>query len=195
MGPDIIVFTGDAINERAGLPRFRESLKSLNAKTGKFAVRGNIESWYFSDIDIFKDTGFRVLSNESLKLSKDGESFYISGVDYGFEDKASDLIDKIPSSSLNIFLYHTPDLIEDVSSEKVDLYLCGHTHGGQVRIPFYGSLITLSVHGKKYDMGLYKVDRTFVYVNRGLGTEGGNVPPVRFLCRPEITVFSITPAL
>ena len=195
MEPDIIVFTGDAINERAGLPRFRESLGELKAKTGKFAVRGNIESWYFSDIDILKDTGFRVLSNESLKLSKDGEFFYISGLDYGFEDKALQVIDKIPSSSLNIFLYHTPDLIEDLSSEKTDLYLCGHTHGGQVRFPLYGSLITLSVHGKKYDMGLYKVDRTFVYVNRGLGTEGGNVPPVRFLCRPEITVFSITPAL
>jgi predicted MPP superfamily phosphohydrolase len=191
---DVIVFTGDAINEPAGIPHFKKSLKSLKAKTGKFAVYGNIESWYFSDLELLKDTGFKLLNNESIKLSKDGEFFYISGIDYGSEENIPSIMKKIESSSLNIFLYHTPDLIENVSSEKVDLYLCGHTHGGQVRLPFYGSLITLSIHGKKYDMGEYKVGNTSVYVNRGLGTEGGSVPPVRFLCKPEITVFSITPA-
>ena len=76
---------------------------------------------------------------------------------------------------------------------NVDLYLCGHTHGGQIAMPFYGALITMSKFGKKYEAGMYTVGDTILYVNRGIGMDGGPAPRVRFLARPEITVFEIHP--
>lgn len=88
-------------------------------------------------------------------------------------------------------MYHSPDLVEDLPPNAVDLYVAGHTHGGQVALPFYGALVTLSRFGKKYEAGLYHVGDTTLYVNRGIGMEGGPAPRVRFCARPEITVFEI----
>ncbi|MEJ2705392.1 MAG: hypothetical protein P8Z79_23375, partial [Sedimentisphaerales bacterium] len=84
-------------------------------------------------------------------------------------------------------------LIEDITDFPVDLYLAGHTHGGQVALPFYGALVTLSEYGKEYESGKYQVGTTTLYVNRGIGMEGGPVPRVRFWARPEITVFEVMP--
>ena len=93
-----------------------------------------------------------------------------------------------------MLLYHYPDMIEEAAGPKLDLYLCGHTHGGQVALPLYGAMITLARHGKKYESGRYTVGGTTLYVNRGIGMEGGRVPRVRFCARPEITVLDIVPA-
>jgi predicted MPP superfamily phosphohydrolase len=73
------------------------------------------------------------------------------------------------------------------------LFLTGHVHGGQVALPFYGAIITLSKYGKKYEKGRYDIDGKVLYVNRGVGMEGDFVPRVRFFSRPEITVFHIRP--
>jgi predicted MPP superfamily phosphohydrolase len=73
----------------------------------------------------------------------------------------------------------------------VDLFLCGHTHGGQVRLPFWGAVITMSKHHKRFESGLYDVGGVPMYVNRGVGCEGGSAPRVRFLCRPEVAVFDL----
>lgn len=188
--PDIIVFTGDAINTEKGLNNFKENMGKLKASIGKYAVRGN---WDLGSQSIFSDAGFKLVDNNSYRLFKEDEVFYISGENYGFGKKAKDVVKNIPSDCFSIFLYHTPDLIEDISGEKVDLYLAGHTHGGQVRLPFYGAMVTLSKYGKKYEMGDYIVNNTYLYVNRGLGMEGGFVPRVRFLAKPEIAVFDIKP--
>ena len=104
----------------------------------------------------------------------------------------------------SIFLHHYPDLVEDLAgqnarlaedgeSRRVDLYLAGHTHGGQIALPFYGAIITLSEFGKKYESGMYKVADIVLYVNRGIGMDGGPSPRARFFARPEITVFEIKP--
>ena len=103
-------------------------------------------------------------------------------------------MENVPGDAFSVFLYHFPGLIEDVGDLNIDLYLAGHTHGGQIRLPFYGALVTLSRYGKKYEAGEYAVGDTILYVNRGIGMEGGLAPRVRFLCRPEITVFDIVPA-
>jgi predicted MPP superfamily phosphohydrolase len=90
-----------------------------------------------------------------------------------------------------VLLYHSPELIPFASKLGIDLYLCGHTHGGQVRLPFYGAVLTSSELGKQYDMGYYRLRDTHLYVSRGIGMEGMGAPRVRFLCPPEITLFSI----
>ena len=99
----------------------------------------------------------------------------------------------LSAERFGVLLHHYPDLIEEPAVSKVDLYLTGHTHGGQVALPLYGALITLSKHGKRYEAGKYVVGDTILYVNRGIGMEGGRVPRVRFWARPEITVFDIVP--
>jgi predicted MPP superfamily phosphohydrolase len=79
------------------------------------------------------------------------------------------------------------------TEEGIDLYLCGHTHGGQVRLPLIGPLLTSSHLGRQYVMGLYRSGRTHLYVSRGVGLEGLSAPRVRLLTRPEITMVTIRP--
>jgi predicted MPP superfamily phosphohydrolase len=74
----------------------------------------------------------------------------------------------------------------------VDLYLCGHTHGGQVRLPIYGAIITSSSLGKRYEMGPYVEQDTTLYISRGIGLEGLSAPRMRLLCPPEIILFSLS---
>lgn len=192
--PDLIVFTGDALNSATGLPRFKETLGALEARIGKFAVRGNIEDNRFPDTDLFGGTGFHHLSAESVELEKDGETFRVSGLDFARAGELRTALGGIPPDAYSLFLFHTPDLIEDLAGLGVDLYLCGHTRGGQVRMPFYGALVTLSRFGKRHEAGRYTVGRTTLYVSRGVGLERLPAPRVRFLCRPEVAVFDLSPA-
>jgi predicted MPP superfamily phosphohydrolase len=96
-----------------------------------------------------------------------------------------------PSSTFKLLLYHSPDLILEAAKRQVDLYLGGHTHGGQLRLPVLGPIVTGSVYGHKYDAGLFKEDDTWMYVSRGLGLEGAGMPRARFLCRPEIVYLEL----
>jgi uncharacterized protein len=192
LDPDLIVFTGDAINEREALQNFRTMMRGLKAKIGKYAVHG-IWDDNQEHSPLFVDTGFQPLRKEILGLSKDGERFRLAGFSFSFADEARRAVLDLGPNQYTIFLHHHPDLIEDLSDLHVDLYLSGHTHGGQVALPLYGALMTLSKFGKKYEAGRYIVGRTTLYVNRGIGMEGGYAPRVRFLARPEITVLNIRP--
>jgi len=101
---------------------------------------------------------------------------------------------EIPSTAFTIFLLHTPDVIEAIARERDDLFCAGHTHGGQIALPFCGALVTLSEYGKRFEAGLHRVGDTWIYVNRGIGMEGGRPPRVRFWARPEVTVIEVVPA-
>ena len=101
-------------------------------------------------------------------------------------------IARVPADRFRLFLYHYPPRVLDVAG-KVDLMLSGHTHGGQVALPFYGALTTLSATGKQFEKGFYEVGGTRLYVNRGIGMEGKPVPPIRFLARPEVTLVELAP--
>jgi hypothetical protein len=191
--PDIIVFTGDSLNTPASLPTFKAMLARMQAKNGKYAVRGNFDCWFWGKLDLFSNTGFIELTNRSHMIDKDGQMVSISGVDCIDPEAYERILGKVPDDVFSIFLYHYPDLIEEVSQKNVDLYLAGHTHGGQVALPFYGAMVTLARHGKKYEAGRYDVGKTTLYVNRGIGMEAGYVPRVRFFARPEVTVIDIVP--
>ena len=93
-----------------------------------------------------------------------------------------------------MFLYHYPDEIDAVLTHGIDFYCAGHTHGGQVSLPWYGALITLSRFDKQYESGRYRKGDTTLYVNRGIGMEGGDAPRVRFCARPEVTVLEVISA-
>lgn len=191
--PDVIVATGDYLNHPAALPRLKETLSRLDAPLGKFAVDGNFEVHRRPGVDGLDGTGFRRLASETAVVTKGADELGIFGMSYVRSDVPHESIAELPQDRFDIFLFHTPDLIEDVKGLGVDLYLCGHTHGGQVALPSYGALITFSRFGKKYESGLYAVGDTVLYVNRGLGLEPRPAPQVRFLARPEIAVFDILP--
>jgi uncharacterized protein len=191
--PDVVVATGDYLNDASALPRLKATLAQLKAPLGALAVTGNFEINAWSDLDLFSETGFRLLQQDRVSIAKGNESITISGLGFDRADAWTELLTDLPSDRFNVFLYHMPDLIEDVSSSGVDLYLCGHTHGGQVALPVYGAVITFSKFGKKYESGWYQVEDTMLYVNRGLGLEPRPAPQVRFCARPEIAVFDIVP--
>jgi predicted MPP superfamily phosphohydrolase len=96
-----------------------------------------------------------------------------------------------PPDVFRVLLYHSPELISIAPKFDINLYLCGHTHGGQVRLPLYGAVLTSSRLGKRFEMGYYRLEDTHLYVSRGVGLEGMSAPRVRFLCPPEITLFSL----
>lgn len=191
--PDVIVFTGDCINTHTALPLFKETLKSLEANLAKLAVYGNVDFLNWRNLELFDGTGFELMTANTVTLEKNGETFYVSGLSYDKSAKRCDFLKNIPDNRFSIFMYHYPDLVEDLKNLNVDLYLAGHTHGGQVALPCYGALTTLSKFGKKYEAGMYQINDKILYVNRGLGLDGGLLPRVRFFARPEITIFDIKP--
>ena len=87
-----------------------------------------------------------------------------------------DLMIKVPNNTPRILLYHAPDLMPQAADHAIDLYLCGHTHGGQVRLPGHGAILTSSQYGKRYEMGHYSKGQTHMYVSRGVGMEGLSAP-------------------
>lgn len=191
--PDVIVATGDYLNRTSGLAHLRDAFRRLEAPLGKFAVLGNQDGGWPQLPELLDGTGFRWLHQETVTVAKGPDSLGIAGLYFLRSHVPTDWVKALPSDRFNVFLHHTPDLIEDVSGPGVDLYLCGHTHGGQVTLPWYGALITFSKFGKKYESGRYRVGPTTLYVNRGLGLEPRPGPQVRFLARPEIAVFDIVP--
>jgi predicted MPP superfamily phosphohydrolase len=191
--PDVIVFTGDAVNYPSALPLFKGTMKSLNASLGKLAVYGNWETQHWRGLDYYSDTGFQHIDNDTVELLKNGETITVTGLSCDKPNAAKKIFQELPNDRFNVFLYHYSSLIESIDNYNIDLYLCGHTHGGQVALPFYGALITMSKFGKRYESGMYTVGNTILYVNRGIGMDAFPAPRVRFLARPEITVFDIIP--
>jgi uncharacterized protein len=191
--PDVILFAGDTLNSPMGLPVLKQCLTKLAKTAPTYAVKGNSDVWDWYKINMFDGTGVQELKGTSVKVDAGGTPFWISGVPVGSEERIGPALESIAPGDFSILLYHYPDQIKKAAARKVDLYCAGHTHGGQVALPFYGALVTLSKFGKQFESGLYRVDETWLYVNRGIGMAGGNMPRVRFCARPEVTVIEISP--
>jgi len=192
--PDLIVFTGDCVNSVDGVPVFKQCMSQLSKLAPTFGVRGNWDTAYWRAQDLFGDTGVRELDGQGVDIDIRGTLVSINGFAVGHEAGITEALDRMRPTTFNLFLYHYPDEIETLADHGVDLYCAGHTHGGQIALPWYGALITLSKFDKKYESGLYRVLDTFLYVNRGIGMEGGRAPRVRFCARPEVTVIDIVSA-
>lgn len=201
--PDIIALTGDYLNlsyvsDLQSQNEVKRILSQLKAPGGVYAVLGGPT---VDDRDIvpglFKELPIRLMKNEWEEININGEqSVVLLGLDCSQNTDADGanlnlLVERSPNSSPRVLLYHTPDLMPQASMLGIDLYLSGHTHGGQVRAPFYGALLTSSKFGKKYEMGRYQEGKTVLYVSRGVGLEGLGAPRMRFLSPPEITLFTL----
>jgi predicted MPP superfamily phosphohydrolase len=103
-------------------------------------------------------------------------------------DTLAALQERIPADEPRLLLVHNPDFTEMLPEGRIDLALCGHTHGGQVRLPFVGAPVVPSCFGQEYAHGLVQGPSTLVYVNRGIGLIA---PAMRFNCRPEMTLLTL----
>lgn len=191
--PDLIIFSGDSLNSPAGLPNFRKCLTEIAKIAPTFVVKGNWDSWYWSNQNLFGETGAIELDANVKSIKIHGNNIWLAGIPVGKKGQIFDVLTLIPKEDFSVFVYHYPDEIEKVAEQNVDLYCAGHTHGGQIALPLYGALVTLSKYGKRFEGGTYKVENTWLNVNRGIGMEGGTAPRVRFWSSPEITVIDVIP--
>lgn len=193
--PDLIVFSGDAVNSRSGIPVLKALLTRLSAIAPTVVVRGNWDAWFWTRDDLFGGTGVREVNGTAEKIEVAGVSVWVAGVAIESENLAASALAKVPPGAPTIFLHHYPypEVVPEADQARVDLFCAGHVHGGQVALPFYGALMTLSRHGKRYESGLYRPGPMWMYVSRGLGMEGGRAPRVRFCARPEVAVIEIAP--
>ncbi|MDA9101201.1 metallophosphoesterase [Omnitrophica bacterium] len=191
--PDLIMITGDFMDDRSQLPYFKELVAKLDAKLGVFAVPGDTDHLVMPTAALKKElapAGVDILANESRKLRLMNRNIlWLAGSDNPRFNKA--LLDQtlrgIPAGVPLILLAHQPDMLDEASKRGVNLILAGDTHGGQIGIP---GLVKLSDYANqsKYMNGLFEKAGTQMYVNRGIGTK---TIPVRFLCRPEIAVIEV----
>ena len=197
--PDLIVLTGDYLNldyldDPVSLSEARRFLSQLQAPYGIFAVSGTVDPPRLMEA-LFVDLPITVLQNQSQIISLPGGDLHLIGVSYtgstGDAQVLSRLAKQIPAQDFSLLLYHTPDLAESAALAGINLYLAGHTHGGQVRLPLYGAVVTFSTYGKRFESGLYSLDGMQLYVSRGLGMEGFGLPRVRFLCPPELVLVEV----
>jgi predicted MPP superfamily phosphohydrolase len=188
--PDLIVFTGDAINRRAGLPHFRRAMTALAQVAPAFAVRGNWDVWWFPNASLFQGTGVRELASEAVPVLIGGRRIWVAGVPVDSEDTISSTLGLLPKSEFILFLHHFPAVARLATPSGADLVLSGDTHGGQARLPLLGELVRIHRFGVWKPLGLGREGPGWLYVNRGIGGEGW-IPKLRLFCRPEITLFEL----
>ena len=183
--PDFVCFTGDIIEQGTFLPEALEILAGIKAPM--FGVPGNHDYWSrvsFEPIhECFNSTGGAWLLDDHRKVA-DGKINLI-GITCG---RANQELPPLDPQASNILLMHYPAWVKTLGDKKFDLMLAGHSHGGQVRIPFYGSMV-VPFEVDEYDMGMFKTKSGPLYVNPGIGYILNY--NFRFNCRPEITVFEI----
>ena len=189
--PDLIALTGDYITTGAGKSEemLTNAFSQLKAKDGVVAVMGNHDrSEDSAPLDrAFATSQIKLLNNAVHSIDRQGHLLNIAGVDDVWLNRANlpQTIAQLPNTGANILLAHEPDFGDfAAASSRFELQLSGHSHGGQIVLPFVPRVTP--VWGKKYINGLYQIGVMQLYVSPGVGTTGP--PRARFNCRPEISV-------
>jgi uncharacterized protein len=201
--PDLVLFTGDLIHHNSD---WIDTVTTL-VKTFTMPVVASFGNHDYSpyrgadepyDPDLSEKLftalagiGCPVLRNASLPLVHHGDRLWLAGLDdlwFG-EFKPKPAFDKIPPGEPVIALSHNPDTAEYLDPYHPDLILSGHTHGGQLRLPFYGA-IRLNIANPQYDWGLFQLPRSQLYVTSGIGF----ILQARFNCRPEVPIIVLQTA-
>jgi uncharacterized protein len=193
--PDLVVITGDFASysaEQLDAQRLIEALRALRARDGCVAILGNHD--YLTDVKLvrrcIRESGVTELINDVRTLKRGDATLHVAGIDDVMEGQSRlDLVlEKLPESGAAILLAHEPDFADvSAATGRFDLQLSGHSHGGQIGVPLLRRLV-LPPFSQRYIRGLYEVVGMILYTNRGLGFVHLRL---RFLCRPEITVFTL----
>ena len=204
---DLVAVTGDLVHTPAGIAPFLALAQSFQAQDGVYAIFGNSEHkngvrpYAFSRT--LAENGITPLMNQHVLLSRGADKIVLAGVDDPVNDKddLAEALKDAPGDLFTLLLMHSPDSVAEAVLRGVDVVLSGHTHGGQIRLPWYGPLYTHSHLGRRMSDGYYgrrrlrraigiRPGRTQLYVTRGIGISG---LALRFLTRPELTVLTLPP--
>ena len=202
---DLVAVTGDMVHTPAGIEPFLQLARSFQARDGAYAIFGNSEHKNgvrpYALSQTLAANGIPPLMNRHVLLTRGDSQIALAGVDDPVNemDRLGDALEGIPADLFTLLLMHSPDGVAEAAVRGVDVVLSGHTHGGQIRLPWYGALYTHSHLGKRMSDGYYSRDRlrkaigirpgrTQLYVTRGLGVSG---LALRFLTRPELTVITL----
>ncbi len=200
--PDLILFSGDIlsfsnVDDALARSEAQSFFVQLSHVARVFAVAGSppVDRKYVLEF-VYDGSDVMLLDLEQVNIDHPRGSLTLTGIpcthNPEHDGEALGRLNPPRLDVFNILLYHTPDLAPKAAALGYDLQLSGHTHGGQVRLPFFGALYTSSLLGKRYESGRYQVGDMDLYVTRGLGMEGKAAPRVRFLCPPEIVLWEIS---
>ena len=201
INPDIVIFTGDLIDKDFNINDKQKQqlitlLKSINSKYGKYSIIGNHD--YIKDKEeietIYNESNFILLQNTyDIIYNSENEKIFLGGLDtYSYDkadiDKVMDYFENNDNIDYKIILVHEPDYIDTITSKyDIDLVLAGHSHNGQINIPFVKNFI-LPYGSKKHYENYYNVDNTPLYISSGIGESRINL---RFLNKPSINFYRI----
>jgi predicted MPP superfamily phosphohydrolase len=212
LAPDVIVLTGDyltlsSVQNTAAQTEAHDLLSRLCGVAGPrcpiYAITGSPPVDHPDIVpDIFGDLPITWLLDTMKELHLNGHTIRLAGLcctanRHRDVPRLCHLMNSHPTQTASptpftLLLYHSPDLMPEATELGIDLYLCGHTHGGQIRLPIFGAIFTSSDFGKRYEMGRYEKDHTILYVSRGIGMEGLGAPRARFLAPPEIILWTLS---
>jgi predicted MPP superfamily phosphohydrolase len=199
LSPHLICLTGDYTDDTGIVDECVGILSRLRARYGVIAVLGN-HDYYGAPRrsrtveTALRESGITVLRNEVFEVAA-RSPLYVAGLDdaYSGHDKLAALLGRLPGCRHpRILLSHYPDVVERLAPGTVDLVLSGHVHGGQIRIPLLVSVVRHHHVHSSYSHGLYDVEGTYLYVNRGLGS---SFPQARLCSPPEVTHITLVPAV
>lgn len=192
--PDVLLFGGDFVCESPRfIPEVTAAFRSYATlpRYGAFAVFGNHD--YSNDAPrlqaSLEQIGLRVLRNEGAPVCLGQRHYWIAGIDdavLGRPDPPSAFANQ-PADATAIALWHEPDWAQQSAALGATLQLSGHSHGGQIRLPRIGHVAAPS-GGRRFVAGLNVVDGMPIYTSRGVGVYR---PPLRFNCRPEVTLITM----
>lgn len=195
--PDIVVFTGDLIDQDAVLNNddlnvLTKKISSIKAKLNKYAILGNDDYNYDKEKikTIFKNSDFIVLENESdIIYNENNDKIFIGGIDTNNIDSYNSTFDNINDINYKIIIMHAPDYTDEIlkNYNNINLILAGHSHNGQIRVPLIGAIF-LPDNAKKYYDNYYKINETDLYISSGIGVSKYNF---RLFNRPSINFYRI----
>ena len=195
LNPDLFLFSGDAVTSGTSfIEQAAEAIGKLKARFGTFACVGDHD--YFADrklvVDLLQAKGIVVLENKTATLAVDDASIVITGVTNVYRNNVSEqtvnkLAQQRGQAALSILLTHQPStwLVRVAAEREYDLFLGGHTHGGQIVFPLPGFLLTGSTFETDYVTGFYRVGSMLVSINNGLGL---TLAPIRYNAPAEVTL-------
>ena len=191
--PDLVVVTGDMVSSGTAFHQdIAAVIGQLTAKDGVLVSMGNHD--YFGDgeplISLLRATGAKVLRNEGTLVRRGESHLFVAGVDDTWTKRANmkQALSARPDDACSVLLAHDPDLFAEAASYGVSLVLSGHTHGGQIALPFFARQVSLARIAHRQFLGIYRQGRSTLYVHPGLGTTG---PPIRLGAAPEVALLTL----
>ncbi len=186
---DLCVFTGDYRFATFGpchnvYPEMRKIVSAVRSRSGILGILGNHD--YAEEIEELEAMGVRMLMNDAVEIRDRGASLWVAGVDDDWDYDCADLdraLSGVPQDSFKVLLAHSPDVIDRAAAAGIRVYLCGHTHAGQIRLPLIGAVIAPADCPRRFYQGTWKVGAMEGYTSSGIGC---SLLPVRFRCPPEI---------